>query len=123
MGKLIAVLCFFFVFAYGDDAPLEKDVEGVDTTNSSGEEFAKGEDPPIEFVEEENEKDVEGKLPEDDTEDHKEVLSDEGVNPDFGQEELLEVEDGKMAEDDTEDHSTELAPDDFEEEVSDDEEI
>merc|ERR1712130_208442 len=70
------------------------EVEGVDVTNATGEEvFAKNESAPLEFVEEE-ENDVEGKLPKDDTSDHKAVMSEE--------EELVEVE-GKLPEDDTED--------------------
>merc|ERR1712130_114764 len=94
----------------------EADVEGVDTTNSTGEEvFAKNESAPIEFVEEE--KGVEGKLPKDDTLDHKAVMSEEAEIANFGEaEELVEV-DGKLPEDDTEDHDGEFAPDDFEEEA------
>merc|ERR1712018_481733 len=102
-----------------DEAFLEEyeaDVEGVDTTNSTGEEvFAKNESAPIEFVEEE--KDVEGKLPKDDTSDHKAVMSEEAEIANFGEaEELVEVE-GKLPEDDTEDHDGEFAPEDFEEEA------
>merc|ERR1712130_620554 len=72
------------------------DVEGVDVTNATGEEvFAKNESAPTEFVEE---KDVEGKLPKNDTSDHKAVMSDEEEVADFGEEEeeeeeLVEVED------------------------------
>merc|ERR1712233_255639 len=76
----------------------ENEVEGVDVTNATGEEvFAKNESAPLEFVEEE-ENDVEGKLPKDDTSDHKAVMSEEEEIAEFGEEEeLVEVE-GKLPE-------------------------
>merc|ERR1712130_762593 len=53
------------------------EVEGVDITNATGEEvFAKNESAPLEFGEEEELVEVEGKLPEDDTEDHEAVYCD-----------------------------------------------
>merc|ERR1712130_767761 len=91
------------------------DVEGVDITNATGEEvLAKNESAPIEFVEEEELIEVEGKLPKDDTSDHKAVMSEDEEIADFGEEEeeeLVEVE-GELLEDDTEDHT-----DDIEEEA------
>merc|ERR1712115_551813 len=74
-----------------------EDVEGVDITNATGEEvLAKNESAPIEFGEEEELVEVEGKLPEDDTSDHKAVFSEEEVADDEEEdeeEELVEVED------------------------------
>merc|ERR1712130_140853 len=98
-------------FDFEEDEELELiedadiDVEGVDVTNATGEEvFDKNASAPAELVEEE--KDVEGKLPKDDTSDHKAVMSDEEENAAFGEEEEL------VEEDDSEDDSE----DDFEEE-------
>merc|ERR1712130_641452 len=95
-----------FIEASGEEAIDFEEDEELDVLEENDVEVegvAKNESAPLEFVEE-DENDVEGKLPKDDTSDHKAVMSEEEEIAEFGEEEeLVEVE-GKLPEDDTEDH-------------------